>query len=161
MTLFNKEKRQEKKAERQAVKETLDEAIKPRETFAVRQEKKARKEEREEKNAATFSLVTDRLQALHAGQGNQDVVQLGSDLLYLGALSGIRLMISEQVTDRQKVFSRWTVYAKHDKDFLGMAPTNRDVEFGGMSISFIDEGSVTQELHFWDMVALLQQIQAP
>ena len=53
------------------------------------------------------------------------------------------------------------MYAKHDQDFLGMAPTNREVEFGGMSISFIDEDKVTQELHYWDMVALLQQIQAP
>ena len=101
------------------------------------------------------------MQSLHAGEGTENVVQLGSNLLYLDALSGIRLQIKDQLNDRNKVFSRWTVYAKHDKDFLGMAPTNREVEFGGMSISFLDEDKVTQELHYWDMVALLQQIQAP
>ena len=105
--------------------------------------------------------MTERLQALHEGKGNQEVVQLGSDLLYLGVLSGIRLQISDQVADRQKVFSRWTVYAKHDKDFLAWRRPTAKSSSAAMSISFIDEGRVTQELHFWDMVALLQQIQAP
>ncbi len=42
-----------------------------------------------------------------------------------------------------------------------MAPTNRDVQFSGVSISLLTDDAVTQEVHFWDMVALLQQIQAP
>ncbi len=159
--MFNKEKRQEKRAERKAVKETLDEAIKPRPTFAQRQEKVKLREKRVEENTKVQNIVADRLQNLHSGEGSENVVQLGSNLLYLDGLSGIRLQIKDQLNDRNKVFTRWTVYAKHDQDFLGMAPTNREVEFGGMSISFIDEDKVTQELHYWDMVALLQQIQAP
>ena len=45
-----------------------------------------------------------------------------------------------------------------------MAPTNRDVQFGGVSVSIPDRRErrkITQEIHYWDMVALLQQIQAP
>lgn len=161
--LFNKEKRQEKREERRAVKETLDKEIQPRETFAVRQEKKARKEEREKASAKLFELVAKRLETLHAGGGSEHVAQLGSDLLYLGVLSNIRFQVHDQMNDRDKCMTRWTVYAKHDQEFLGMAPTNRDVEFGGVSISFFAEGgeSIKQEMHYWDMVALLQQIQAP
>lgn len=159
--LFNKEKRQEKKAERKAVKESLDKVIKPRPTFAERQEKAALRDERLAENTKIQNVVTERLKGLHTGEAAENIAQLGSNLLYLDSLSGIRLQVNDQLNDRNKVFSRWTVYAKHDKDFLGMAPTNREVEFGGMSISFIDEDKVTQELHYWDMVALLQQIQAP
>ena len=39
--------------------------------------------------------------------------------------------------------------------------TNRDVQFGGVSISFLNNDRITQEIHYWDMVVLLQQIQAP
>jgi predicted ester cyclase len=166
--LFNKEKRQEKreerkavKDERKAVKEKLDEVIKPRPTFADRQEKAALRDKRVEENERVQKIVAERLREIHTLQSTENVVQLGSDLLYLGALSGIQLQIKDQLNDQKKVFTRWTVYGKHEQEFLGMAPTNRDVEFGGITISFLDGPTVTQELHYWDMVALLQQIQAP
>jgi predicted ester cyclase len=160
--LFNKEKRQEKKERRAAVKAELKEQIKPRDTFELRQEKSARKEKREAAAAERESKVAERLIALHSGNSAGDVVQLGSDLLYLTALSDIQLQIHEQQSRSDKCFTRWMVYARHDKEFLGMAPTNRDVQFGGVSVSFLTENmTITQEAHYWDMVALLQQIQAP
>jgi predicted ester cyclase len=159
--LFNKEKRQEKREERKAVKNKLDEVIKPRPTFAERQEKAALRDKRVEENEKVQKEAADRLRAVHAGQPIESIVQLGSDLLYLSALSGMQLQIKDQLNDQKKVFTRWTVYGRHEQEFLGMAPTNRDVEFGGISISFLDGPKVTQELHCWDMVALLQQIQAP
>jgi predicted ester cyclase len=166
--LFNKEKRQEKreerkavKDERKAVKEKLDEVIKPRPTFADRQEKAALRDKRVEENEKVQKEAAERLRAVHSGQPVESVVQLGSDLLYLSALSGMQLQIKDQLNDQKKVFTRWTVYGKHEQEFLGMAPTNRDVEFGGITISFLDGPEVTQELHYFDMVALLQQIQAP
>jgi hypothetical protein len=159
--LFNKEKRQEKRERREAVKAELKEQIKGRPTFAVQQERLERKEKREQEAATREGIVAERLQQLHAGSAAADVVQLGSDLLYMPVLSGIQLQIHEQQSRKDKCFTRWTVYGRHDKDFLGMAPTNRDVKFGGVSVSFLDGDKITQEIHYWDMVALLQQIQAP
>ena len=72
-----------------------------------------------------------------------------------------------------KALTRWTVHAQNDREFLGMPPTNREVHFTGVTVSYfshIGQGvagagtglpEVTQEFHYWDMVALLQQIQAP
>lgn len=160
--MFNSEKRKEKREERKAVKAKLKESIKPRPTFAQRQEKTARREKRLEDNKRLHAVVADRIRGLHEGRGTDSVVQLGSELLYVGALSGVEVQIQDQVNEGNKCFTRWTVYAKHDKEFLGMAPTNRDVEFGGISITFLDHDlTVVQELHCFDMVALLQQIQAP
>ena len=160
--LFNSEKRKEKREERKAVKAKLKEEIKPRETFAQRQEKAERRKKKLEENERIHSAVSERLQAIHSGAGHENVVQLGSELLYVDSLSDIRLQITDQLNDGGKTYSRWTVHAKHAKDFLGMAPTNREVEFGGISITFTDDDDkVVQELHCFDMVALLQQIQAP
>jgi predicted ester cyclase len=159
--LFNKEKRQEKRERREAVKAELAEQIKGRPTFAAQQASVDRKVKREAEAAEREGIVAERLQQLHAGSVSDEVVQLGSDLLYMPALSGIQLQIHEQQSKKDKCFTRWTVYAKHDKEFLGMAPTNRDVKFGGVSVSFLDGEKITQEIHYFDMVALLQQIQAP
>ena len=160
--MFNKEKRQEKRERRETVKAELKRQIKPRETFGQRQEASAKREERDVKQARRRDVAKAHLTALHSGNPSKDVVQLGSDLLYIPALSNLQFQIQDQMASSEKVYSRWTVYGKHDNEFLGMAPTNRDVQFGGVSISLLSEDEVvTQEVHFWDMVALLQQIQAP
>jgi hypothetical protein len=159
--LFDKEKRQEKRTKKEAVKATLKEEIKPRETFAQRQEKSARRKNREEQAEHLQDLVAEQLKPVLGGEGTGQVVQLGSDLLYTQGLSGIHIQIQEQLVGKDKCFTRWQAFGKHDREFLGMAPTNRDVQFGGMSVSFLADEKVTQESHYWDMVALLQQIQAP
>ena len=159
--LFNKEKRQEKREQREAVKADLAEKIKPRPTFAQSQEKHERTEKREAEAEKRQAVVTAQLKLVLAGKGVGDVVQLGSDLLYTQGLSAIQLQIQEQLSSKDKCFTRWLLFGRHDSDFLGMAPTNRDVQFGGVSVSFLADEKVTQEFHYWDMVALLQQIQAP
>ena len=159
--MFNKEKRQAEREKRKVVKAELEDKIKPRPTFAERQVKLAKKAKREAKEDLRQGAVTERLRELHAGEPTGEVVQLGSELIYLGALSGIQIQINEQMSSRDKCFTRFTVFGRHDKEFLGMAPTNRDVKFGGVSVTFMSGEKLTQEIHYWDMVALLQQIQAP
>jgi hypothetical protein len=159
--VFNKEKRQEKRERRDAVKATLDEKIKPRPTFAQQQAKAEVREQREAVAAEREGKVTEQLKSVLTRNDPGGVVQLGSDLLYTQGLSGLQLQIQEQMSIVDKCFTRWLMYAKHDGDFLGMAPTNREVKFGGVSVSFLSDDKVTQEYHCWDMVTLLQQIQAP
>jgi predicted ester cyclase len=90
------------------------------------------------------------------------LAQLGAELLYLPSLSNLQFVIHDQVSQPDKCYTRWTVHGRHDKEFLGIPPTNRDVQFGGVSVTFLGElDEITQEAHFWDVVALLQQIQAP
>jgi SnoaL-like polyketide cyclase len=163
--VFSKEKREARKAAREhraEVKADLKEKIKPRPTFAQRQETRERKSKREERQEARRRAVAEHLEAMHAGAGPGDVVQLGASLIYLTGLSAVQFRVMDQLANKEdKTFTRWTVRGRHDKEFLGMAPTNRDVEFGGVSISVLNGDVVTQETHYWDMVSLLQQIQAP
>jgi predicted ester cyclase len=149
------------RAEAKAVKQVLSEKIKPRPTFEQRQENKQKLEGRRKESEERDAIVAKRLAEVHAGSGSGDVVQLGSQLLYLDALSGIQLQIQEHVGGEAKIITRWTVRGKHDRDFLGMEPTGREVSFGGMTESLLLGDVVNQEFHYWDVVELLRQIQAP
>jgi predicted ester cyclase len=156
--MFNKQKRQEAKAN----KEFLATKIKPRATFAQMQEKKAKVEQRESALQRSYNVAADHLREVHSTGRTDDVLQLGSDLLYLTALSGIQFKLEDQVGDIYHVASRWTAYGKHDGDFMGLAPTGRDITIAGLSLSTLSKGSsprVTQEFHYWDVTAVLQQIQ--
>ena len=160
--MFNKEKRQEKRERREAVKAELEKQIKPRQTFGQIKESRERRDDRLGDSNEREVVVRDRLHALHAGQTDDTIANIGSELLYLSALSNMHVQIHDQLSKPTKCFTRWTVFGRHDKDFLGMAPTNREVSFGGVTVSFMEKGktTITQEVHYWDMVALLQQIQA-
>jgi hypothetical protein len=162
--VFNKEKREKDKA----VKEELKELIKPRPTFDEKKDQRQRRLNREaiieDRNAA----VAKRIRDIHAGTAaDANIVRFGGDLLYLEGLSQIQVVIQDQFTftrskDATQCCARWTVNGVHDKEFLGMAATNRQVSFGGATIATIAEhDTITQEFHYWDMVTMLQQIQAP
>ena len=156
--MFNKEKREQRKA----VKAELKEQIKPRPTFQQKVERVERRKSREAREEDRHTAVRDRIEAIHAGTAEGNVVNFGSQLLYVDGLSDISLTMQDQFTQRDRCAARWTVHARHDKEFLGMAPTGRDVSFTGASVCIFDEeNKVSQEFHYWDMVALLQQIQAP
>jgi hypothetical protein len=159
--MFDREKRREKKARREEVKAQLAEQIKPRPTHKMRMEKKEKREKRDAERAEREGIAGEHLKALHAGTPPGEVVQLGAELLYMDGLSNLQFHVQEQLSTKEKCMTRWVIRARHDKEFLGMAPTNRDVSFGGVSVSSLGNNSVTQDVHYWDMVSLLQQIQAP
>ena len=50
------------------------------------------------------------------------------------AFPDIRFTIEQTVAEENMVVLRWRAKATHKGDFLGTAPTNRDVEFTGMSM---------------------------
>lgn len=162
--MFNKEKREKNKA----VKAELKELIKPRPTFEEKQAARARRLDRDAIVEDRNKVVADRIRALHAGAGEDpNIARFGSELLYLDGLSAIQVVIQDQFLytppkEATHCCARWQVHGTHDKEFLGMAPTGRGVTFGGATIcSVTNENVMTQEYHYWDMVTLLQQIQAP
>jgi hypothetical protein len=158
--VFNKEKREKDKA----VKAELKELIKPRPTFDQKRELKARRLDKEKILEDRAAVVAKRIRDIHSGDSVDDpnIVRFGGDLLYLDGLSQIQLLIQDQFSLATHSCARWQVNGVHDKEFLGMAPTGRQVSFGGVTIATLAEhDTITQEYHYWDMVTLLQQIQAP
>jgi predicted ester cyclase len=160
--VFNKEKREEKRQKAKETKETLKRQIKPRPTFEQRQKARAKASARKEAEDELNSVVVERLNEIHSGGATgTDVVQLGADLHYLSSFSGLHIQIKDHINGPEgRVVTRWTVRGKHDRDFLGIPPTGREVSFGGTSLCFLKNDAVTQESHYWDVIGLLQQIQS-
>ena len=79
---------------------------------------------------------------------------------YRAALSGLRVTIDQQFSEGDHVATRFTVRGTHDGDLMGTAPTGKDVEFTGITISRCQDGRIVEEWEITDTVGLLGQIGA-
>jgi serine phosphatase RsbU (regulator of sigma subunit) len=63
----------------------------------------------------------------------------------LATLSNVRFLVEDQVAEGDKVVSRFTVRAIHDrKELMGIAPTGREVSFKSIEIHRISGGKITE-----------------
>jgi steroid delta-isomerase-like uncharacterized protein len=60
-----------------------------------------------------------------------------------------------------KVAVRWTATGTHRGDFLGVAPSGRQVVFHGIETLRIADGMITERAGEWDGIAILNQISGP
>src|SRR5918994_5919031 len=67
-------------------------------------------------------------------------------LEYAAAFSNTRFTVEEQVAEEEKVVSRFTVHATHDRgEFLGVAPTGRQTSYNAIFIHRIEGGKIAEE----------------
>jgi serine phosphatase RsbU (regulator of sigma subunit) len=67
-------------------------------------------------------------------------------LEYHAAFSNTRFTVEEQVAEADKVVSRFTVHATHDRrEFLGVAPTGRQTTYNAIFIHRISRGKIAEE----------------
>jgi len=67
-------------------------------------------------------------------------------LEFAAALSNSRFIVEEQVAEADKVVSRFTVHATHDgREFLGVAPTGRQITCNAIFIHRIEGGKIAEE----------------
>jgi hypothetical protein len=57
--------------------------------------------------AERHGKVAERLQQINAGTAAGDVAQVGSELVYLTALSNVQLQIHDQMSKAAECFTRW------------------------------------------------------
>jgi len=75
------------------------------------------------------------------------------------AFPDIHRKVEEQMTDgREHVVTCWTMTGTHEGEFLGIAPTGRQICITGISIHRISRGRIVQEWHQWDSLTLMQQL---
>jgi hypothetical protein len=93
----------------------------------------------------------------------------GMPLSYLEGLSQIHFGVTKQVTTDVMVATRWEINGMHTGVLFGVAPTNREVTFTGMTLLKFEDpimtGDVrllraTDEWTYWDLPSLLEQIGA-
>jgi steroid delta-isomerase-like uncharacterized protein len=78
----------------------------------------------------------------------------------LAAFPDIRFTVEDQVAEGDKVVTRWSGTCTHQGEFMGLAPTGKQVTTNGMSIVRIVEGKVVEERVELDTLGFFQQLGA-
>ena len=80
--------------------------------------------------------------------------------LFRGAFSGFRAEILQQVAEGDLVVTRKVFRGVHDGEFLGVAPTGREVEILVIDIVRLAGGRIAEHWNVVDQFGLLRQIGA-
>jgi steroid delta-isomerase-like uncharacterized protein len=92
-------------------------------------------------------------------RGRDAIRQRAADLL--AAFPDFRLSQLDLVVGESANADRWEVSGTHTGPFLGMEATGNRVQVEGATFSRFDaNGLVVEDVHFWDVAALLTQLSA-
>ncbi|MCC3767611.1 ester cyclase [Streptomyces sp. UNOC14_S4] len=71
-----------------------------------------------------------------------------------------RFALQGQLEDGDQVATRWTWRATHTGEFMGLAPTGRDVEMSGVTIFRFQDGRIAEGWWTYDLMRLARQLGA-
>ncbi len=77
---------------------------------------------------------------------------------FRGAFPNIEVVIEDCICEGDKAAARCTIRAQHTGDSLGIAATNKQVEFDGLCIIQVKDGKIVEAWNNFDFARLNQQI---
>ena len=86
-------------------------------------------------------------------QGLKQVVAMFRD-----AFPDVQGSIEDIVAEGDKVVSRWTAKGTHRREYMGVAPTNKQISMTGISISRIADGKIVEDWTQEDALGVLEQL---
>lgn len=78
--------------------------------------------------------------------------------MLLTAFPDLRVTIEDQIAEGDKVASRFTMRGTHKGEFMGIAPTGRQVTFTGIGIRRIAGGKLVEIWMNMDDLGMMQQL---
>jgi predicted ester cyclase len=66
--------------------------------------------------------------------------------------------IEDLVAEGDRVAARWSARATHQGEYVGVAPTGKEVEFTGISVYRIEAGRIAESWTVEDDLGLMRQI---
>ena len=76
----------------------------------------------------------------------------------LSAFPAATMSIEDIVAAGDKVVTRWKLHGVQNGEFLGIAPTGREVTISGIIISRFERGSVVEEWEEANLLGMMQQL---
>jgi steroid delta-isomerase-like uncharacterized protein len=76
----------------------------------------------------------------------------------LAAFSDRQVEIADQLTDRDRVATRWRTTATHSGDFNGIPATGRQISLTGISIDRLAGGKIVESWEVTDDAGLMRQL---
>lgn len=95
------------------------------------------------------------------GQDVHGIEELKATLQGFAAFSDLETTIEALVSDCDKIGVRYLTRARHTGEFMGIAPSGREVAFGGAGINRIADGRIVESWTVDDFSALVRQISTP
>lgn len=80
--------------------------------------------------------------------------------LMFGAFPDMQAIEQELFADADKVVTRRLLQGTHRGEFMGIAPTGKEVTAGGVWLSHLSNGKITEQWVYFDALGLLHQIGA-
>jgi len=99
---------------------------------------------------------------LHSSGGTRSLEDLKKGLHTAGraAFPDTRITIEDEVAEGDKVVIRWTIRGTHKGEYMGIAPTGKQVTMTGISVYRIEKGKIVEDWSNSDMLGMMQQLGA-
>ena len=81
--------------------------------------------------------------------------------MLIGAFPDLSVRILRSVGDDTQACLHWEASGTHRGDFVGIATTNRKVNFSGMSFVTVRDGKITEGWDCWDYGSLTTTLSSP
>lgn len=69
---------------------------------------------------------------------------------YHGSFSNSRVQIIQQIAEGNLVATRWEFTASHTGEYMGLAPTGREITWTGVQIDRYQDGKIVESWVDWD-----------
>lgn len=80
--------------------------------------------------------------------------------VYVAAFPDIHFTVEDQMSDGDRVVTRWSARGTHHGEFGGVPPTGNAVTFTGITISRLENGRLVEEWEHFDELSMMRQIGA-
>jgi predicted ester cyclase len=79
---------------------------------------------------------------------------------FVAAFPDIRVTVEDTIVEGDKIAARCKVSGTHQGDGLGLLPTNKGVEFEGISIVKVRDGKIVEAWNAFDFMKMYTQLDA-
>ena len=76
------------------------------------------------------------------------------------ALPDLRITIEDDMSEGDRVVTRWIAQGTHQGELMGAAPTGNQVTATGITVHRIEEDKIVEEWSNWDALGVMHQIGA-
>ena len=113
---------------------------------------------REQEELWTYTGDLDAAEELFAPEQAEAARQEAAD--FRQGFPDVVSTIEDLIAEGDKVVARWRSRATHRGEYMGIAPTGKEVEFMGISVYRIEAGKIAESWNVEDKLSLMRQIGA-
>jgi steroid delta-isomerase-like uncharacterized protein len=102
------------------------------------------------------SSFVDHDSSMPEAKGPAGIKQLAA--MVHASFPDLHFKIEDMIAEGDKVVYRYSVSGTHQKDFMGIAATGKQISFTGIHIYRVDDSKLQEEWENWDTLGLMRQL---